>query len=238
MINSIFFSQNRLITYSLSTIEGTTNQYKILNTGGSNITPYQLVTNYGMQYKLLASETWTTIQSGTTLSNNYFNVSSLPNIDLTPGTYYNYRSYVIINSITYYGNTLLIQTQQPTDGIVNIYSRYYSDFCTQGYSLSGNAQIRRLSDSEVIGNYNLNFQQTGDFFGIQPTPVSLPLGHTYIIDFGTTRYSFTCDMTPVVADGYWGEDPLPTYLLNSGYLAQVTPILNTTIDIYIVLQYL
>ena len=109
MINSIFFAQNGP-HYSLGTKLGTPSQTKILGTGGLNIKGYRDVDTYGMQHKLESSGSWTTTVIGSTLTNDYFDVSSFPGFNLSEDTSYHYRSFIIVDSVYYYGDTLLITT--------------------------------------------------------------------------------------------------------------------------------
>ncbi len=74
----------------------------IKNTGGQNITGFENVTQYGVEYKLAslpdAPSNWIRLTGGTHLTVNSFTMD-IPNT--TPDTTYNYRSYVKIGNNEY-----------------------------------------------------------------------------------------------------------------------------------------
>lgn len=87
----------------LNTTTGVSGTTSILNTGGNTIVGWSNVTQYGMQYT--TGTTWTTIQYGTTLTSDSFNVDIT---GLTSNTTYSYRSYIVYSGVTYYGATKTI----------------------------------------------------------------------------------------------------------------------------------
>lgn len=96
-----------LLAPSLSTWTGTSITQVGFTTGALSVVGYSEVTQYGMQYKKSAASSWTTIQQGTSLSVDYF---SQILAGLEPGVAYNYRSYIIVNGVTYYGDTKTAST--------------------------------------------------------------------------------------------------------------------------------
>jgi len=87
---------------------------KILNTGGFNITDYEHITSYGIQYKQDTSTTWDTgYQITNNLTNNLFTVSEFPtNNNLIPNTNYMYKAYVKVKDTFYYGDIKTITTTE------------------------------------------------------------------------------------------------------------------------------
>ena len=88
------------------------NETKILNSGGQNITDYEHVTSYGIEYKRITSINWILgYQVNSSLTNDSFNVSGFPSKNLIPNTSYNYRAFVKVKDTKYYGNIKTIKTK-------------------------------------------------------------------------------------------------------------------------------
>jgi hypothetical protein len=76
-----------------------------LASGGENIVRYADADYYGMQYRVLYTSTWTTVPapllSTPLVTNNYDYLIT----GLSPETAYEYRAYMTVDGVPYYGNT-------------------------------------------------------------------------------------------------------------------------------------
>lgn len=92
-------TQITLNTKSASNIGST-----YFTTGGENITSWESVVEYGVEYRILGASSWSQIASGTTLYSNYFFVGLT---GLTPAKTYEFRAYVVVGTTTIYGEVKL-----------------------------------------------------------------------------------------------------------------------------------
>lgn len=110
-INGIIYygaiEEINLINPSVTTTASSSRTQVGFTTGGYLIEGHMLVTAHGMEYKKSSDSTWTVISKGTTLANDWFSQSLT---GLVPGVEYNYRAYIVIAGVTYYGDTKTIST--------------------------------------------------------------------------------------------------------------------------------
>ena len=71
--------------------------------GGTNINVPSQVEYYGMNYRVVGGSTWETLQFVGALSSNSFNANIT---GLIPSTNYEYRAYIMVAGVFYYGETL------------------------------------------------------------------------------------------------------------------------------------
>ena len=106
----LVLQEETVITPSVKTIIGTVGINSIQNTGGFDIVLFELVNTYGMECRLGTSGGWdkTPIPPfSTPLGVDNFNYN-IPN--LSPDTQYQYRAYIEVNGIEYYGEIITITT--------------------------------------------------------------------------------------------------------------------------------
>jgi hypothetical protein len=94
-------------TLFVNTISGTSAVGSINNTGGNAITNFNLLTQYGMQFRTGITGNWNQITFNGALSANHFTTSLT---GLSVNTSYQYRAFVQVGIYGYTGNTLQITT--------------------------------------------------------------------------------------------------------------------------------
>ena len=185
-------------TLSVQTIPGTANYYSIDTTGGYNITNFNVVTAYGMQYSTNGGITWTTLLTPSQLTSSSYNTSIT---SLLTNTKYDYRAIIVSNGVEYYGNTLSITTLTYLPLILNV--------ATTGATETITIPHKQTDDlgHPYVYNYHVDYGDGTPIYYV-PSWSDAYCTHTYAIQgCYTIQISGTCESIYVNNGG-----TLKTYL--------------------------
>jgi hypothetical protein len=143
------------IISSITTRTGTAGIYSIEDTGGIDITGYGDIDYYGMQYRVYGATTWkyspAPPSSGHLHVNNFLRTIT----GLLPVTNYEYRAFMSINGIRYYGQIKQIATLPIPIYVPTILTGNAFDIGTTNFNISGNT---------ITNNGNLPITEYGLFY--------------------------------------------------------------------------
>ena len=162
-------------TLYVETISGVTGS---LITGGKNIIGYDVVTEYGMDYKLITSTGWTRQSDTVPLLTNTFPMTI---IGLTSGATYNYRAFIISGEYNYNGDTKVITTPEPPIATPSLNTKPLTSVTDTSLLGTGGIDVVRYADTTWYG------MQYSAVTTSSPTDFNVsPLSFTDITAAGTT----------------------------------------------------
>jgi hypothetical protein len=140
-----------LLTTSASAITSTS-----FDTGGYSISRWAEITTHGMEYKKPADASWTSVQTGTTLSANLFTET----LDTLDTDIYLYRAWVAIDANKYYGNiksvTMVADVEIFWDSVVDTTTDYgvlgENNMAGQTLTITLNYSITSLAETIISQN--------------------------------------------------------------------------------------
>ena len=211
------------LTLTLATTPGTAGIGTILDTGGFNITNFNLIDEYGIYYRSGTTGNWMSQSISGTLSVNNFPMSI---IDLLEDTLYQYKAYVKSGVFEATGNTLTITTTTNVTTTPSI------------TTIEGTGTINSIENTggmniigwEYIEYYGMEYRTSSSSWQIYPpAPFAGPLSQNSFditIDGlnANTEYEYRAYMV-VAGNEYWGE----SYFLTTGAILTYIPEVTTGI---------
>jgi hypothetical protein len=150
---------------------------EINSTGAYNINVYTNVQKYGMQYKKVSESTWetTSLKIGPLSVAAYsFNITGL-----SVNTAYNYRAYIEVSGIPYYGQSLVTSTLPLPTAIPNV---------STGIAANVTSNSMRITGSSITNKNNLPVMEYGILYS-NSSSVALTYGGV-----GVIKVSFSNDI--------------------------------------------
>jgi hypothetical protein len=209
---------------SIKTTSGTPTINAINNTGGYGITGYTSIEYYAMQYRIGTSGTWLlspTLPLSGPLAVNSFNATITGlNSNITGGTNYQYRAYMIVSGTPYYGDIKTSTTIIIPMSAATITTRAISGITISGATGGGIVTFVGLPALTV----------RGVVYGLSPNPTT---GNTKIINGSIGTGSFTSILTGLVPNTTYFVRAYATNSVTTAYGSQCSfttlPLLAETV---------